>query len=46
MPTEKRRIVVSLPASVLKYVEWLAPLENMTRDELILVAIKRLLASS
>src|ERR1035441_4691398 len=43
MPTEKRRIVVSLPARILKDVEWLAPLEDMTRDELILVAIKRFL---
>jgi metal-responsive CopG/Arc/MetJ family transcriptional regulator len=43
MPTEKRRIIVSLPAKILKDVEWLAPLEDITRDELILVAIKRFL---
>lgn len=43
MLTEKRRIVVSLPAKVLKDVEWLAPLEDMTRDELILAAINRFL---
>jgi metal-responsive CopG/Arc/MetJ family transcriptional regulator len=42
-PSEKRRIVVNLPASVLKDVEWLAPLEDMTRDELILAAVKRFL---
>ena len=43
MLTEKRRIVVFLPAKVLKDVEWLAPLEDMTRDELILAAINRFL---
>lgn len=43
MSTEKRRIIVSLPAKILKDVEWLAPLEDITRDELILVAIERFL---
>jgi phytoene/squalene synthetase len=43
MPIEKRRIVVYLPAKILKDVEWLAPLEDMTCDELILSAIKRFL---
>jgi metal-responsive CopG/Arc/MetJ family transcriptional regulator len=39
-PTKHHRIVVTLPASVLKDLDWLAPLEDMTRDELILAAIK------
>jgi len=43
MPAERSRIVVCLPAKILQDVEWLAPLEDMTRDELILVAIKRFL---
>jgi hypothetical protein len=38
-----RRIVITLPASVLKDVEWLAPLEDITRDQLITLAIKRFL---
>jgi hypothetical protein len=42
-PTKGPRIIVSLPTSVLKDVNWLAPLEEMTRDELILAAIKRFL---
>ena len=43
MAFEKSRIVITLPARVLKDVNWLAPLEDMTRDELILRAIKRFL---
>ena len=42
-PTKHNRIVVTLPASVLKDVDWLAPLEDMTRDEMILAAIRRFL---
>jgi hypothetical protein len=38
-----KTISVSLPASVLKDVEWLAPLEDLTRDQLIVLAIKRFL---
>ena len=38
-----RRIVVALPSYILKDVEWLARLEEMTRDELILEAIRRFL---
>jgi hypothetical protein len=41
--TKNHRIMITLPASVLKDVNWLAPLEDMTRDELILVAIKQFL---
>ena len=41
--TRTRRIAIALPAQVLKDVDWLAPLEDMTRDELILKAIKRFL---
>ena len=37
------RIVVTLPASILRDVEWLAELEEMTRDELIVEAVKRFL---
>ena len=43
MPTKNRRISITLPASVLRDVDWLAPLEDMTRDELILKAVKRFL---
>ena len=42
-PAKARRIVIALPASVLKDVDWLASLEEMTREELILAAIKRFL---
>ena len=38
-----RRIVVTLPAGVLQDVEWFAVLEEMTRDELIVEAVKRFL---
>ena len=41
--TQVNRIVVTLPARLVKDVDWLAPLEDMTRDELILEAIKRIL---
>jgi hypothetical protein len=41
--TPTRRILITLPASVLKDVEWLAPLEDMTRDQLVVEAIKRFL---
>ena len=34
---------MTLPARLVKHVDWLAPLEDMTRDELILEAIKRIL---
>jgi metal-responsive CopG/Arc/MetJ family transcriptional regulator len=43
MAVEKSRIVITLPANVLKDVNWLASLEELTRDELILQAIKRFL---
>ena len=35
------RITIILPVNVLKDVDWLAPLEDMTREELILQAVKR-----
>jgi metal-responsive CopG/Arc/MetJ family transcriptional regulator len=38
-----RRIVVTLPASVLQDVDWLVGVEETTRDELILEAVKRFL---
>jgi metal-responsive CopG/Arc/MetJ family transcriptional regulator len=38
-----RPIVVTLPAGILQNVDWLADLEEMTRDELILEAVKRFL---
>jgi len=38
-----RRIVVTLPASILHDVDWLADLEEMTRGELIVEAVKRFL---
>jgi hypothetical protein len=38
-----RRVVITLPERVLRDVGWLAPLEDMTRDELIGEAIKRFL---
>ena len=41
--SKNRRVVITLPARVLKDVDWLAPLEDMTRDELILKAVKRFL---
>src|SRR5438067_1071581 len=41
MAIKTRRIMITLPAGVLKDVDWLAPLEDMTRDELILEAVKR-----
>lgn len=41
--TKLKRIVISLPEKVLKDVNWLAPLEEMTRDELVLKAINRFL---
>ena len=43
MATKTRRITITLPDKVLKDVDWLAPLEDMSRDELILEAIKRFL---
>ena len=43
MATKARRITMTLPDKVLKDVDWLAPLEDMTRDELILEAIRRFL---
>jgi len=43
MTTKTRRIVITLPERTLKDVDWLAPLEEMTRDELILEALKRFL---
>src|SRR6266511_1730659 len=41
--TKTRRITITLPTSVLKDVDWLAPLEDMPREELILKAVKRFL---
>jgi hypothetical protein len=41
--TKLRRILVALPETVLKDVVWLAPLEDMTRDELITEAVRRFL---
>jgi metal-responsive CopG/Arc/MetJ family transcriptional regulator len=38
-----RRVSVTLPEHVLQDVEWLAALEGMTRDELIVEAVKRFL---
>src|SRR5260370_42528534 len=38
-----RRIVVTLPAGILQDVDWLADLEEMTRGELIVEAVKRFL---
>ena len=43
MATKTRRIVITLPERILNDVDWLAPLEEMTRDELIGEAVKRLL---
>ena len=43
MATKLRRIVITLPARTLKDVHWLAPLEDITRDELISEALKRFL---
>lgn len=43
MRRKQSRITVALPTSVLKDVAWLAPLEDMTRDELILEAVTRFL---
>jgi hypothetical protein len=43
MSVEKSRIAITLPTKVLNDVNWLAPLEDLTRDELILQAIKRFL---
>jgi hypothetical protein len=40
---KQSRILITLPISVLKDVDWLAPLEDMTRDQLILKAVKRFL---
>lgn len=38
-----RRIAITFPAGVVKDVDWLAELEEMSRDELILEAVKRFL---
>jgi metal-responsive CopG/Arc/MetJ family transcriptional regulator len=38
-----RRIVVTLPAGILQDIDWLADLEEMTRGELIVEAVKRFL---
>ena len=43
MAARLRRIVITLPARIVKDVDWLAPLEDMTRDELISEALKRFL---
>src|SRR5271165_6424256 len=43
MATKTRRIVITLPERILKDVDWLAPLEDMTRDELIREAVRRFL---
>lgn len=43
MATKTRRIVITLPEKMLKDVDWLAPLEDMTRDQLIGEPVKRFL---
>src|ERR1700689_1804173 len=43
MATKTRRIVITMPEKMLKDVDWLAPLEDLTRDELIREAVKRFL---
>ncbi len=35
--------MITLPTSILADVDWLAPLEDMARDQLILEAVKRFL---
>jgi hypothetical protein len=39
----QKRITLDIPTDLLKDVDWLAPLEDLTRDELILEAVRRFL---
>ncbi len=39
----RKRISLDIPKDLLKDVDWLAPLEDLTRDELILEAVRRFL---
>jgi hypothetical protein len=39
----RKRITLDIPNDLLKDVDWLAPLEDLTRDELILEAVRRFL---
>jgi hypothetical protein len=39
----RKRITLDIPKDLLKDVDWLAPLEDLTRDELILEAVRRFL---
>jgi hypothetical protein len=39
----RKRITLDIPTDLLKDVDWLAPLEDLTRDELILEAVRRFL---
>ena len=43
MATKNRRVTITVPEQILKDVDWLAPLEDMTRDQLIGEAVKRFL---
>ena len=42
-PSNARRIVITVPAGVLKDVDWLAHLEEMNRSQLIVEAVRRFL---
>ena len=43
LPKTRKRITLDVPEDLLKDIEWLAPLEDLTPEELIVEAVRRFL---